>query len=62
MNSTEIVIYKVLIDSVINHDELVLIKIEWKEYNNMKKKVIIINKYAWCNKRNIRIRVDWNWL
>ena len=35
----EIVISKVLTDSVINYDELVLIKIAWKEYNGMKEKI-----------------------
>ena len=38
-NSIEVLISKVLIDSVINHDEFVLINNVQKEYNAMKEEV-----------------------
>ena len=64
MNSIEVLNSKALIDSVIRHDEFVLINNFLKTYNKMteKLKVFIICKYVWCNKRNIntRKRVYWN--
>ena len=39
LNSTEILIYKGLIDSVISHDEFVLINNVLKEYNQMKEEI-----------------------
>ena len=64
MNSIEVVTSKALIDSVIRHDEFVLINNFLKKYNEMteKLKVFIIYEYVWCNKRNINIRkrVYWN--
>ena len=55
-------ISKGLIDSVISNDEFVLINNVTKEYDKMKSKILIINKDALCNKRNIDIRkrVYWN--
>ena len=64
MNSIEVLTSKALIDSVIRHDEFVLINNFLKKYNEMteKLKVFIIYEYVWCNKRNINIRkrVYWN--
>ena len=64
MNSIEVLTSKALIDSVIRHDEFVLINNFLKKYNEMTKKlkVFIIYEYVWCNKRNINIRkrVYWN--
>ena len=66
LNRTEVLISKALIDSNISHDEFVLKNNVLKEYNDMKKnlKILIINKYVWCNKGNINIRkiVHWNLL
>ena len=55
-------ISKGLIDSVISNDEFVLINIVTKEDDEMKSKILIINKDVLCNKRNIDIRkrVYWN--
>ena len=38
-NSIEVLISKTLIDSVINHDEFVLINNVLKEYNKMKEEI-----------------------
>ena len=52
LNSKETLISKALIDSVISHDEFVLIKFE-KDLMIWKKKVKfqMINKHVWCNKK-----------
>ena len=39
LNSIEVLISKALIDSVISHDELILINNVLKEYNEMKEKM-----------------------
>ena len=39
LNSIEVLIFKALIDSVINHDEFVLINNVLKEYNKMKQEI-----------------------
>ena len=39
LNRIEIIISKALIASVINHGELVLIQIAWKEYNDVKENI-----------------------
>ena len=39
LNSTEVLIYKDWIDSVINHDEFVLINNVPKEYNELKEEI-----------------------
>ena len=39
LNSIEVLTSKALIDSVINHDEFVLINNVLKEYNEMKKEI-----------------------
>ena len=39
LNSIEVLIYKALIDSVINHDEFILINNVLKEYNKMKEEM-----------------------
>ena len=41
LNSIEVLISKVLIDSVISHDEYVLVNNFLKEYNEIKKKLKI---------------------
>ena len=52
LNSKETLISKALIDSVISHDEFVLIKFE-KDLMIWKKKVKfqMTNKHVWCNKK-----------
>ena len=58
LNRIEVLISKTLIDSVISHHEFVLSKDVLKEYEEIKEetKILIINKYARCNKRKINIR------
>ena len=57
LNSIEFLISKILIDSNISHDKLVLINnvlkiLIWRK----KLKILILNKFVWCNKININIR------
>ena len=38
-NSIEVLVFKALIDSVISHDEFILLKNLLKEYNEMKEEI-----------------------
>ena len=64
LNSIEILISKALINSVINHDEFVVMNnvLNMTKWKKKSKKILMRNKYAWCNKRHINIRkkVYWN--
>ena len=64
MNRIEVVISKVLIHSVISPDDFLKINNVLKEYNEKQKKskILMINKYVWCNKKNINIikKLYWN--
>ena len=46
LNTTEVLISKDFIDSNISHDEFVSVNNVLKEYDDMKEKILIINKYV----------------
>ena len=63
LNSVKVLVSKVSINWNISHDEFVSVKYGQKKYGHLKDELknLRINKYFWCNKRNINLRKRVYW-